>query len=281
MMHRFADELVAAARAVATALAPPRVARVVLPPPAGPARGGSFCAVELEDGSVGLSYVLLGDTRERLRAAPPLADRDVLELAEGFAGDDPAARCVGLAAVNALTRHALDRAGYVPDFATHSLGSLPLEPGDSLGMIGLFPPLVPRALAQGIQLTVLELKEELVREAPGLTVTLDPARLAGSSVIVCTSSVLLNDSLDAVLAAVRGCREFVIIGPSAGCIPDPLFARGVTSVGGAWVTQPATLLDRLARGEKWGDASRKFALHRDAWPGRAEILRRATLGRGQ
>src|SRR5512134_852355 len=137
-MKRFADELVAATRAMATVLAPPPVSRVVVPPPAAPGQAGCFCAVELEDGSVGLSYVLLADSWERLRAAPPRADRDVLALAEGFAGDDPAARSLGLAAVHAPTSPARDRAGYVPDLAPTPLGSLALEPGDSLGMIGFF-----------------------------------------------------------------------------------------------------------------------------------------------
>lgn len=276
-MKRFAEELVSATRAMAAALAPPRVARVVVPPPAGPDQAGSFCAVALEDGSVGLSYVLLADTWARLRATPPRAEGDVLALVEGFAGDDPAGRSLGLAAVNALTRHALDRAGYVPDLATNSLGSLRLEPGDSLGMIGLFPPLVPRARAQGIALTVLELKEELVVTEPGLTVTLDPGELTSCTHIVCTSTVLLNDTLEEIVELARGCKELVIIGPSAGFVPDPLFRRGVTAIGGAWVVDPPALLDRLARGERFGAASRKFSLRNDAaWPGLDELTRRAT-----
>ncbi len=124
-------------------------------------------------------------------------------------------------------------------------------------------------------LTVVELKSELVQEAPGLTVTLDPARLADCSKIVCTSTALLNDSLDALLAHGRGAREFVIIGPSAGCAPDPLFARGVTGIGGAWVADASSLLARAERGERWGDATRKFSLRRDAWPGLDEIIGRA------
>ena len=47
----------------------PAVRAVHLPPPAADGtRDGEFCAVELEDGSLGLSFVLLGDTLARLRA---------------------------------------------------------------------------------------------------------------------------------------------------------------------------------------------------------------------
>ncbi len=278
-MSTLAEELIAVARRVSERLAPPAVARAHLPTEdPGPGRDGSFCAVQLADGSTGLAYVLLGDTRERLRATDPaaLVGRDALALAQGFAAGDAGARSLGLAAINALSRHLFDRAGYRPDFAADSLGSLSLAPGSRLGMVGFFPPLVRRAREAGIPLMVLELKSELVQEGPGLTVTLDPARLAECREIVCTSTALLNDSLDGLLAHARGCREFVLIGPSAGAVPDPLFARGVTGVGGAWVVDPDLLFERASRGERWGDATRKDAVRNDAaWPGLEELLRRA------
>jgi len=275
---RLAQELFDAARRIADALRPPAITRVLVPPAdAGPNHHGSFCAVQLADGSTGVAYIMLRDTRDRLQSVEParFVGRDALALGEGFTRSDPAARSLGLAALNALTRHLLDRAGFMPDLATNSLGSLALGPGDRLGMVGFFPPLVRRARDAGIPLTVLELKEELVHEGPGISVTLDPARLGDCTQIVSTSTVLLNDSLDALVSHARGCREFVVIGPSAGCVPDPLFARGVTGIGGAWVSDAPKFLERVERGERWGDASRKFSLRRDTWPGLDELLRRA------
>ncbi len=277
-MGHLAQELFEAARRISDALGAPSVTHVFVPPrDLGPDQHGSFCAVQLAGGSTGLAYIMLGDTRDHLRAADPASfvGRPALALAEGFTRSGPGERSLGLAALNALTRHLLDRAGFTPDLATNSLGSLALGPSDRLGMVGFFPPLVRRARELGIPLTVLELKEELVQEAPDFTVTLDPARLAACNKIVSTSTVLLNDSLDGLVEHARGCREFVVIGPSAGCAPDPLFARGVTGIGGAWVADPGTLLERAARGERWGDASRKFSLRRETWPGLDELLRRA------
>jgi uncharacterized protein (DUF4213/DUF364 family) len=274
-----ASELVVIAQRIAAVVRPPPVERVVVPTGRGPDQHGSFCAVTLADGSTGLAYVLLGDTPARLQSLDleALSGRDAVTLAEGLGEGDPATRSVGLAAVNALTRHLFDAARFTPDFATDSIGSLGITADDRLGMIGFFPPLVKRARERGIPLTVLELRADLVQEVEGLSVTLDPARLAGCTKIVSTSTVLLNDSLEAVLSNARGCREFVLIGPSAGCVPDPLFARGVTGIGGAWVTDPGRLLGRLARGERWGDATRKFSLRRDGGcPDLEELLRRAT-----
>lgn len=278
-MTSLATDLVAVARRIGAALRPPPVARVLLPPAdPGPEGRGEFCAVRLADGSTGLAYVLLEGARERLAAqeAASLAGRDPVALAQGLEGGDPAARSLALAAVNALTRHLYDRAGFTPDLARGSLGDVSLGPDDRLGMVGFFPPLVRRAREAGIPLLVLELKSELVQEGPGLTVTLDPARLGECTRVVCTSAALLNESLEAVLAHARGCREFVVVGPSAGCVPDPLFARGVTGVGGAWILDPDALLGRMERGERWGDATAKSSLRNDAgWPGLEALLRRA------
>jgi uncharacterized protein len=58
------------------------------------------------------------------------------------------------------------------------------------------------------------------------------------------------------LAHEPSASEFKIIGPSAGCVPDPLVARGVTGVGGAWIEDASTLLAR-ERSERWNNAIRK------------------------
>lgn len=278
-MSSLSADLIAAARRIGEALRPPPVARVLLPAAEpGPEGRGEFCAVQLGDGSAGLAYVLLGDARKRLAAIPAasLAGEDAAALAQGLQGDDAAGRSLGLAALNALTRHLYQRAGFAPDLARDSLGDLALGPDDRLGMVGFFPPLVRRAREAGTPLLVLELKAELVQEAPGLTVTLDPSRLAECTRVVCTSTTLLNESLEAVLRHARGCREFVLVGPSAGCVPDPLFARGVTALGGVWIRDPALLFQRMERGERWGEATAKSSLRRGAgWPGLPELLRRA------
>ena len=277
-MGTLTEELVAIAGRIARELDAPRVARVLVPAEGGrPDHHASFCAVQLADGSTGLAYVLVDGARRALQGvdAAALAGARAETLAEALTGPDAGGRSLALAAVNALGRHLLDRAGFTPDPAASSLGSLALGPGDRLGMVGFFPPLVRQARDAGVDLTVLELKEELVQRTPGLEVTLDPARLAGCAEVVCTSTTLLNGSLEALLAHARGCREFVLLGPSAGCPPDPLFARGVTATGGAWVVDADALFARAARGERWGDAARKFSLRRAAWPGLEALLRKA------
>ena len=158
----------------------PRVQALHLPPDPEPGQArGEFCALALEDGSLGLSYVLLDDTLAQLRqqdASLGLAGADALTVARRFASGHGAHRAIGLAAANALTRCLFDRAAFRPPESRDSLGALDPQPGDHIGMIGLFTPLLPRVLASGAALTVVELKAQLAGPRDGYRVTLDAAR---------------------------------------------------------------------------------------------------------
>lgn len=268
--------LVEAALRIDAALGPARVRRVVLPSPSAESgKDGEFCAVQLDCGNVGLAFALLGNTLVKLRARKPATGDRVDDLICGYAEGDAAARTLGLAAINALTRRLFQRAGFMPDDSLDSFGSLGLKPGDRLGMIGHFTPLIPRAQALGIPVTVLELREELVREEPGLSVTLDAARLAACNKIISTSTLLLNDTFEATSAVWREAEAVAIIGPSAGCPPDALFAAGVSTVGTAWVSDAEAFFARLESGARWGEASRKVTLVRQQYPGLDALLERA------
>lgn len=263
-----------AAARIEAALGPSQVRRLVLPPlQEQPAKEGEFCAVQLDDGNVGLSFALLDGTLRSLHARSALAARTAArELVAGYASGDGAARALGLATINALTRRLYDKAGFEPDDSIDSFGSLNLASGDRLGMVGHFSPLIRHARAVGIPVVVLELKADLVCEEPGLAVTLDARRLAGCNKIVSTSTLLLNDTFEQVSSHWRGAAAVAIVGPSAGCPPDALFAGGVSAVGTAWVSDTDSFLERLAAGEKWGAASRKVTLTAQRYPGFDRLL---------
>ena len=235
-----------------------------------------FCAIELEDGAFGLSYVLLGSTLRGLlaqhgRRSAPLAGADPMVLARALTDGDEVARAVALAAINALTDSVWRRIGYEPPAAGNSLGDVVLGPDDHLGMIGFFPPLVQRVAEAGGRLSVVEMNTEMVERQrtryPQITIGLDRGLLATCNTVVGTSTMLLNDSLDDMLAAAPQATRFAVIGPSAGLWPDALFARGVTLLGGTRVTDPQAFADAMAAGESWSAATRKFAIAREGWPG--------------
>ena len=79
----------------------------------------------------------------------------------------------------------------------------------------------------------------------------------------------------AVLASCRGASYFGIIGPGAGCLPDPLFKRGVSTMGGARVVALEAVIAALTAGKRWGDGVEKYCIERDRYAGVEQLLSRA------
>ena len=275
----FATEYLAQLDAFAARSPLPRIRALHLPPAQAVADNkGEFCALELDDGSLGLSYVLLDDTLARLHERSDslsLAGADALAVARRYVGADSCARTIGFAAANALTRCLFDRAGFRPDDSADSIGRMNPQAGERIGMIGLFRPLLGRILQSGASLTVVELKAELAGESNGYRVTLDAKELAECSKVVSTSTLLLNDTLDHMLGCCRQARWFAMVGPSAGCLPDALFARGVTLLGGSWISDRQGFIAALESGASRSEFAGKFVLTADNYPGFSALLARA------
>jgi len=285
-----AADTLAALRRIAAALGQPRVKALhVPPPPAEGTRRGEFAALELDDGDLGLVYVLLGDTLARLRSGnipAGLVGCTALRVAEGMTGHDTQdtqgdpgghgdlTRTLGWAAGQALAHSLMRRAGWQPPPAGDSLAGLAPGPGDHLGLVGLFGPLMERLVQTGARVTVVELRADLVGRHAGYEVTLDTAALAACNKVLATGTLLINDTLDAVLAHTRGARRVAMVGPTVGGLPDALFARGVHVLGGTWVTDPAAFTAALVAGAERRDAARKFTLVRGDWPGWPALLAR-------
>jgi uncharacterized protein len=274
----FATDLIAELERATAGRPIPRVRALHLPPPeAAESRNGEFCALELDDGALGLSYVLLGGILPRLAASDDphtIVGMDALQLAREFAsptagagGDAEIRRTLGFAAANALSRTVMERMGFAPPRATDSIGGIDPQAGDHVGMVGLFTPLLKQVTAAGAQLTVIELNPDYAGHYDGYRVTLDAAALEDCNKVLSTSTILLNHTVDAMLAHCRKAQRIVLIGPSAGCLPEPLFARGVTVVGGSWITDRVGFIDALRRGESWSGFAYKFALGAADWPG--------------
>jgi uncharacterized protein (DUF4213/DUF364 family) len=262
-----AAELVAALEARfqrSAARAVPLVRALHLPPPGTTGKAGEFCALELADGALGLTFVLLNGLLERLPGLRlgPLEGADALSVARWAHEADDARRTLGFAAINALTRTLFDRAGYVPPAARDSFGGLAPRPGDHVGMIGLFPSLIAPLLATGARLTVIELRPDVAGERDGYRVTLDAGELAHCNKVLSTSTVLLNGTLDRMLELCRHASRFDLVGPGAGCLPQPLFDRGVTAIGGTWIEDRDGFKAALLRGSNWSGCARKFVIER-------------------
>ncbi len=282
-MAGFAQEMLSLIARALAPLSPPPVRALHLPPEfTRGSKDGEFCALELADGSIGLSYALLGDTEQALvcgRAPPQLAGTASLELAQQFASPRALPRALGLAAINALSQHLFRRAGYLPATATDSIGLLEPKPGERVGMVGWFPPLTRRILAAGASLVVVELDPALAGARDGYTVTLDRRELSRCDKVLSTTTLMLNDTVDEVIDACANARALVLVGPGGGCLPDALFARGVSALGGTAIVDRDGFTDALARGQPWGGHARKYVIARDDYPGVDALVARALAAR--
>ena len=182
-----------------------------------------------------------------------------MSLVDLYTSDASWERAIGLAAVNAASQWLLSQHGPLAP-APSTLPMLDLTAGDRVGMVGHFGRLLDPIRAAGASLTVIELDESLVREEPSLVVTLDHRQLRPCNKIIITGTTLLNQTLDDVLAHCRQAEQVNLLGPSASCIGEPLFERGVTRVGGFQVNDTAAFLTAWRRGQGWRDAGLRYSL---------------------
>jgi uncharacterized protein (DUF4213/DUF364 family) len=234
-----------------------------------------FGAVILDDGSVGVMYILMDETLPQLQqyvGSLQCQGANPMLLARSFTGADPAKKSLALGTLNAISQFILKNSGYHLDYTTDSLALFHPQPSDAMGMVGYFPPLVKHIREANVPLTVIELKEDLVRQEPGFLVTLDTSALRRCTKVLCTSTVLLNDSLDDILQHCQEAERVAIIGPTAGFLPDPLFERGVNTIGGTVIHDAELFLQLCQKGDKWGMAAKKYCIQRNQYPGFKKLL---------
>ena len=260
---------------IADALARPRIVGLHLPTPvADETFRDEFGFVFLADGSVGPFYVSMGDILQTLwqrHPDPANCNLEPATLLQGFAGTDLADRALALGSYNALSASLYRSVGFVPPDRDKDAATGGTENGP-VGLVGYFCPLVERLTARGREVLVLEQAPERVAAGDGLAVTTRPADLRRCSQVLCTASTLINDSLEEILLALEGQGSLELIGPSGSGVPDPVFARGVRSVGGIRFPRRQHLTEQLAQGQPWGSAGIKYKLGPGDYPGLGQLL---------
>ena len=271
------DELLSLVETVAESTELPLIDWVFIPEPSpGPGRNTEFGIVTLQDGSAGLYYAWLGDSQKGMssRYEPKeFIGRHPIELARYFAGNDEADCSLGLAAINAITRYIYRKADFRLQDAPDSMGVLDISASDHVGMVGYFPSLVRRLKQKGIKLTVIEKKPQFHKREENFVVSPDPGQLSGCNKVIITASTLLNNSIDEVLDYSKRAERRVMIGPTAGFFPDPLFACGVAAIGGAEIRFAEQARQRLSANQGLGESARKFLVSEPEYPGLERVIR--------
>ena len=254
----------------------PAVSQVYLPEPTpAPDKHTEFGVVALDDDSAGLYYAWLGESQYGMQerfSLDALIGQSPMKLVEYFESEHEADCSLGLAAINAITQSVFKQNAYVPDTAVNSIGALDIAIDDHLGMVGYFPALVKNLREKQIRLTVIEKKSQFAEKNNLIEVTNETGKLRCCNKVIITASTLLNDSIDEVLGYTSNAETIVVLGPTAGFFPEPLFERGVSAVGGSGIGNPRLAIKQLKAGLGLGDTSYKYLISSKKYPGIRRFL---------
>ena len=271
-MMSLKDEFTNMAVALTTKFRVPKILNIYFPPRTDKtqSKNSMFIAMALEGWAIGISYVLLPEERMEEYAELKTSDfigRHPVDFALEFGDKNPVKNMIALAALNAICQYIIKHTGFSMDFATDSLGLLNVSKGDRVGMVGLFPPLVKMIKKADAELVVIEKKEKLIEQFPNLHITLNPTELRQCNKVLCTSTTILNNTLDNILENCASNARVSVIGPTAGYFPDPLFKLGVDVVGGTMIKDGNLFFSLIAEGERWGPATQKFCFQKNSYEG--------------
>jgi uncharacterized protein (DUF4213/DUF364 family) len=242
-------------------------------------KSSKFGALVLADGTVGLTYTGLDDDLLVLQDRSKyesLVNESPVQLAGMYTMGEGWQKVLGMAAINAISQYLFNRGGYTLPTGGKTVAHLELDKEDHVGMVGYFPPLVEQVREMGLPLTVIELDEQWLQTDDQFEVTLEPEKLKDCSKIICTGTVLVNQTIDDLLPHFSNAEQIFIVGPTVGCLPEPLFDRGITQLGGCTVLDNTQFLRLWAAQEKWRDSTRRYVLSRDSeYPGCLQLLKNA------
>jgi uncharacterized protein (DUF4213/DUF364 family) len=163
-------------------------------------------------------------------------------------------RAVGIATINALAELCWERRP-PPDAALEvgidAFDAAAIKPDAMVVLVGAFAQFLRELKRRRQPYLVLEQNPALLK--PQEMPFYRPAEKAASvvphaDVLVITGMTLINDTLDALLAAARPDACKVIVGPTVGLMPEAYFRRGCDILGGIRVTRGDEFLDTLAEG---------------------------------
>lgn len=72
--------------------------------------------------------------------------------------------------------------------------------------------------------------------------------LPDSDIIIITGLTLLNNTIDNLLSFIPANKQVVVVGPTAGLIPDILFKHNVSIIGSTKITDPERMFTVVSEG---------------------------------
>lgn len=222
-----------------------------------------FTGVKLSTGTGGLCFTPVKDVPEavccpssagRIRDPGKIKGARAVDLLDDLDSREPLRRAIGLSVLNALSAAYWERnvpADYEIRGHTDAQDLIPMMPDKEVTVIGALAPVLQKLKKRAGTWWVVEQDPRTLRQDE-----MDHFVPAGradevigrADILVITGVTLLNHTLEGILQQARKGADIYVMGPTAGMLPGPLFARGIRVVGGVRVKRPEEILDVLAAG---------------------------------
>jgi len=213
--------------------------------------GLALIAIELDNGDVGLSYML----RDRLPSgcssfgfAQEIIGSNAYEVARlALEGKDDAQRGLGMAVLTAGSRQLPipDDDKRKPHFG------VAIESGDTVGMIGFIQPVAEQFAGKVKEVLIFD--EGITLSGGEASMTIQPMEkqselLPECDVVVITGTTLINQSLEELLRWCENAREVILVGSSTPMYPEAFRDTRVSVLAGSWWnnSDKDTLFKRIA-----------------------------------
>ncbi len=205
--------------------------------------GIGYTAVVLDDGSCGVSYTFrneLGPQCGLIDQAGNLSGTNCSQIVD-WAMDLNLAKCaVGLACINAILQQRLE--GFS---SGNALEQIDFRPGDTVGMIGYFKPVLDRVEGKAKDIYIFERN---ITDRGILPDWAEDIYLPQCHVVIITGTTLLNKTIDGILEKCQNAREIVVMGPTAALCPKVYNGHGVTLLAGVKVVNAERVLNAAGEG---------------------------------
>ena len=222
-----------------------------------------FSGVKLSNGAGGVCFTPVKDIPQAVccpsstgRIFDPVHTQGmpVKEILGSLSSSEPVKTAIAIATLTALSATCWEngmRGNYTIQMNQDAQDALPMPVDESVAVVGAFVPVMRSLKRRGGTWWVIEQdpntlkKDEMAHYVPAGK---SEEIIKQADLLFITGVTLVNHTLEGILQAARSEAKIAVIGPTASFLPDVLFDRGVSLVGGVWVKRTNELLDVLAAG---------------------------------
>jgi len=214
--------------------------------------GLGLIAVELDDGSVGVTYVLRNEIGHGCSVLPQsgnLVGMKADEIAKwAIEGENVIRNALGLAVLNSVADFENLQQIRSSEEAD-AVFSVDIGPEDAVGVIGCIGPVINRLEGRKNRLYVFERDEAMIDEGT-YPESAQPDLLPKCQVVFITSTTLINGTLEPLLKYCFNARDIVMVGSSTPLYPEAFKGTGVTVLSGTrWLSsESASILAGVSQG---------------------------------